>query len=106
MKRTSEAIATLLLLAGPALADPLAIAVTPTAETEGTTGDADDPAIWVEPADPAQSLILGTDKTQGLFVYGLDGAVRQFLPASVLAFNAAGEVPSTDPHALTPPAGG
>lgn len=80
MKRTSEALAGLLLLAGPALAEPLALSVAATAETEGTTGDTDDPAIWVDPRDPADSLILGTDKTQGLFVYGLDGTVRQFLP--------------------------
>ncbi|XHR95108.1 phytase [Mucilaginibacter sp. UC70_90] len=24
--------------------------------------DTDDPAIWINPADPAQSLIIGTDK--------------------------------------------
>jgi 3-phytase len=37
-------------------------------------GDAaDDPAIWVHPDDPAKSLILGTDKKDGLNVYGLDG---------------------------------
>jgi hypothetical protein len=34
------------------------------------------------------------------------GAVRQFLPATVLAFNAAGDVPSTRPNTLTPPAVG
>lgn len=79
MKRTSEALAALLLLVGSAGAEPLSIAVSATAETEGTRGDADDPAIWVDPADPAQSLILGTDKTAGLYAYGLDGTVRAFL---------------------------
>ncbi len=41
---------------------------------------ADDAAIWVA-RDPANSVIIGTDKrdTGGLFVYDLDGAVRQFL---------------------------
>lgn len=42
--------------------------------------DPDDPAVWVHPTDPARSLILGTDKiarTGGLYVFGLDGAVRQ-----------------------------
>ena len=39
---------------------------------------ADDPAIWRNPADPAASLILGTDKKAGLYVYGLDGQVRDF----------------------------
>jgi 3-phytase len=80
MKRTTEAALAALLLAAPVAAQPVAIAVTATVETEGTRGDADDPAIWVDPGEPARSLILGTDKTQGLFVYGLDGAVRQFLP--------------------------
>lgn len=48
-------------------------------------GDAaDDPAIWVNPADPAKSLVLGTNKKQGLFVYGLDGRQRQVLEAGRL----------------------
>ena len=47
----------------------------------GATGDsADDPAIWVNPADPAQSLILGTNKQEGLVVFALDGSERQRLP--------------------------
>lgn len=68
------------VLAGAAVAEPLAVAVTAAAETAGTAGDADDPAIWVDPIDPAASLVLGTDKTAGLFVYGLDGATLAFLP--------------------------
>ncbi len=42
---------------------------------------ADDPAIWRNAANPAQSLIVGTDKKAGLYVYGLDGKVRDFLDA-------------------------
>ena len=42
---------------------------------------ADDPAIWRNAADPAASLIVGTDKKAGLYVYGLDGAVRDFADA-------------------------
>ena len=42
---------------------------------------ADDPAIWRNAADPAQSLIVGTDKKAGLYVYGLDGRTRDFLDA-------------------------
>ncbi len=80
MKRTSEAALAALFLALPVAAEPLSFAVVASAETKGTTGDADDPAIWVDPDDPANSRILGTDKTQGLFVYGLDGTVLQFLP--------------------------
>jgi 3-phytase len=41
---------------------------------------ADDPAIWVHPTDPAQSLIVTTDKRRGLEVYALDGSLRQSLP--------------------------
>jgi 3-phytase len=42
---------------------------------------ADDPAIWRNPADPAASLIVGTDKQAGLNVYGLDGRLRHFVDA-------------------------
>ncbi|CAN5469324.1 hypothetical protein BH10PSE12_BH10PSE12_15980 [soil metagenome] len=42
---------------------------------------ADDPAIWRNAANPAASLIIGTDKKAGIYVYGLDGAKKSFLPA-------------------------
>ncbi|MFW2829596.1 phytase [Sphingomonas sp. ID0503] len=42
---------------------------------------ADDPAIWRNAADPAQSLVIGTDKKAGLHVYGLDGKRRGFTPS-------------------------
>jgi 3-phytase len=42
---------------------------------------ADDPAIWRNPADPARSLIVGTDKRAGLNVYALDGSQRHFIDA-------------------------
>ena len=57
--------------------------VTATVETEPVPngGDAaDDPAIWVNPADPAQSTIIGTDKLGGLAVYDLSGKQIQYLP--------------------------
>lgn len=38
-----------------------------------TMGDAaDDPAIWVNTADPSRSLIFGTDKKDGVYVYTLN----------------------------------
>ncbi len=41
-------------------------------------GDAaDDPAIWIHPTAPGQSLVLGTDKQGGLFAYNMDGTVHQ-----------------------------
>lgn len=43
-------------------------------------GDAaDDPAIWVHPTDPGQSVIIGTDKKGGLAVYDLAGNQLQYL---------------------------
>lgn len=43
-------------------------------------GDAaDDPAIWVNPKNAENSLILGTDKRRGLMVYSLNGKLEQSL---------------------------
>lgn len=43
-------------------------------------GDAaDDPAIWVNPADLSKSTIIGTDKQGGLAVYDLGGNELQYL---------------------------
>ncbi|GIP31001.1 phytase [Paenibacillus sp. J2TS4] len=56
------------------------ITVTADMETEAVEqeGDAaDDPAIWVHPADPGQSLIIGANKKAdpgGIEVYDLEGA--------------------------------
>ncbi|MEP6907989.1 MAG: phytase, partial [Pseudoxanthomonas sp.] len=58
------------------------VAVTATVETTfaGSYGDAaDDPAIWANAADPAQSLVIATDKKAGLYVYDMQGKVVQFL---------------------------
>jgi 3-phytase len=57
--------------------------VAATAETDPVPngGDAaDDPAIWVNPSDPAQSTVIGTDKRGGLAVYDLSGKQIQYLP--------------------------
>lgn len=42
---------------------------------------ADDPAIWVNPKAPQKSLILGTQKKIGLYVYDLAATTKQFIPA-------------------------
>lgn len=58
-------------------------AIVPTVETDPVrNGDdaADDPAIWVNPADPSASTIIGTDKDGGLGVYDLEGNELQYLP--------------------------
>ncbi|HWM28748.1 MAG TPA: phytase [Woeseiaceae bacterium] len=61
--------------------------VKPGVETEPARsfGDAaDDPAIWVHPADPLLSLVIGTDKKFGVHVYDLDGRNVQAIPAGRL----------------------
>ncbi|XUU60558.1 phytase [Erythrobacter sp. HA6-11] len=71
----------------PVMGDP-AVEVAALAETVpvGTTNEdaADDPAIWRNAADPAASLIVGTDKKAGLHVYALDGSQKSFLGAGLL----------------------
>lgn len=54
----------------------------PTAETRPvpTSGDAaDDPAIWLNKANPEQSRILATNKKRGLMIHDLQGKVIQQL---------------------------
>ena len=66
----------------PAAESSKVAAVTATVETAfaGSYGDAaDDPAIWANAADPAQSLVIATDKKAGLYVYDMQGKVLQFL---------------------------
>jgi 3-phytase len=58
--------------------------VSATVETEPVphSGDAaDDPAVWVDPADPSLSAIVATDKDGGLLVYDLAGRQLQYLQA-------------------------
>jgi 3-phytase len=77
----------LLLLAGACATDAIVASPVPALrETAGmgATGDAaDDPAVWVHPTDPAKSLILGTNKDVGVYVYGLDGSEKQRLPVGL-----------------------
>jgi 3-phytase len=72
------ALLTTTLTAKPGKTEPVAGAVKPRLITEPTKHDTDDPAIWINPANPAESLILGTDKnTDGaLYVWGLDGKIK------------------------------
>ena len=52
-------------------------AIVPEVITAETKHDTDDPAIWVNPADITQSLIIGTDKNSdgALYVYDLQGNI-------------------------------
>jgi 3-phytase len=66
-------------VASPVTAQVLVPATVETAPAP-TSGDAaDDPAIWVHPTDPAQSLIIGAIKNAGLAIYNMDGTQRQFI---------------------------
>jgi 3-phytase len=63
---------------------------TPSVGTGGGEDAADDPAIWMFEAPvrvgatTTPGFVVGTDKKAGLYVYGLDGAVLQFLPEGLL----------------------
>jgi len=52
-------------------------ALKPIVTTDTVKHDTDDPAIWINPEDPAKSLIIGTDKDEdgALFVFDLDGNI-------------------------------
>lgn len=87
--RSTLLLSAAVIMAACASVDPNAgyPTVMPFAETEavGSSGDAaDDPAIWINQADKSKSLVLGTDKQAGLYVYDLTGKVLQFLPSGNL----------------------
>ncbi|MDT0614957.1 phytase [Streptomyces lancefieldiae] len=84
------AAAVALLPATPAAAggDDTLPAVQPRSETAplyddeaGGNADADDPAIWRNPANPDRSLVVATAKEGGLRVYDLDARLVQSVPA-------------------------
>ncbi len=66
------------LVSKPGKTGPAPGALKPKIITEPTKHDTDDPAIWINRADPDASLILGTDKDAdgALFVFGLDGKIK------------------------------
>lgn len=53
--------------------------IQPAVITEPVKYDTDDPAIWVNKADPARSLVIGTDKDAdgALYVFDLQGKIIQ-----------------------------
>jgi len=77
----------LMLIAGACATDNTVVSMVPALrETKGmgAEGDAaDDPAIWVNPNDPAEGLILGTNKDEGLYVYNLAGEELQRMPVGL-----------------------
>jgi 3-phytase len=50
-------------------------ALAPVLVSDPVGGDSDDPAIWLHPDDPSQSLILGTDKAGAVYAFDLDGRI-------------------------------
>ena len=68
-------------------AAPAATATLPNVKAHRATdtlpNDPDDPAVWVNRADPSKSLVLGTVKVAapngGLAVFGLDGKLKQLI---------------------------
>lgn len=54
--------------------------VSPKVSTTPTAGNADDPAIWIHPTDPSKSVIIGTDKEAGIYVWNLNGEELQHIP--------------------------
>jgi 3-phytase len=87
-------VAATVTLAGPAWAAPVLPGSGPVPAKDETqpfssgSGDiADDPALWVDTADPARSVIIGSKKAAsggGLAVYDLAGDQVQFLSAGEL----------------------
>ena len=59
------------------------VPVTASGETDpvgtGRADAADDPAIWIDPANPNRALIIATDKKAGIHVYDLSGKDIAFI---------------------------
>ncbi|WP_395944167.1 phytase [Brevundimonas sp.] len=66
-----------------------AVLETPSVGTAGQDA-ADDPAVWASAAPVAVNgkatpgFVAGTDKKSGLYIYGFDGQILQFLPEGLL----------------------
>ena len=75
-------------LVGPA-APVMAGLETPSVGTAGQDA-ADDPAVWASAAPvmvmgkQTPGFVAGTDKKSGLYIYGFDGQILQFLPEGLL----------------------
>ena len=90
MRRTHTGLAGLVSLlaviaampSGVAAAESMIGTVTPVLETgnfpdNDHDADADDPAFWIDPADPAKSLVLAAVKNGGIRVFDLAGKTIQ-----------------------------
>lgn len=96
MKRTSNLFAAAALtavLAGCAASEPVIHGLPPAPVTaSGETAPvgtsradaADDPAIWIDPANPGRALVIATDKKAGLHVYDLAGNDLAFIKGGLV----------------------
>ncbi|MFQ5604976.1 MAG: phytase [bacterium] len=75
--RISPQIGIVLLLIGSTIQGQTVVA--PTVSTAPTAGNADDPAVWIHPTDPSKSVIIGTDKDAGIYVWDMDGNELQHI---------------------------
>ena len=67
------------------LQEQITLMVTPDVETKavlaGELDDAaDDPAVWVNAADPARSIVIGSNKRGGIATYDLEGKELAYYP--------------------------
>jgi 3-phytase len=74
----SELVSDSQILANGTGAPVLASAET-TAVGSKNLDSADDPEVWVNPANPSEALIIATDKKAGLYLYTIDGSVADFV---------------------------
>ncbi|KTE02864.1 phytase [Sphingopyxis sp. H115] len=96
MIRTTKLLAAAALttgLAGCAASEPMIrglppVQVTASGETQpvgtGRADAADDPAIWIDPANSNRALIVATDKKAGLHIYDLAGKDIAFAQAGLV----------------------
>lgn len=70
--------------AAPVTQAPVVAASAETDPVDTAHDAADDPAIWRNAMDPAQSLVIGTDKKAGIHVYDMTGKRVSFTPAARL----------------------
>ncbi len=70
--------------ATPTAEAPVVAASAETDPVDSSSDAADDPAIWRNAANPAASLVIGTDKQAGIHVYDLKGKRLSFTPAARL----------------------
>ena len=74
----------------PATSAPSPAAEGPAVETSSFSGSgdvADDAAIWVDPANPANSVVIADNKASkggGIGVFGMDGKLVHFRPDGMI----------------------